>query len=376
MEPIGANLVVVKTRIGAASSVAVVLDYELGKIVAGTIAGDDTVFVAIRSRSDQGRAVAQLNAWIRAKRRSRSGVRETHRRHGKRCVSRPDRLTNTEGAERMTKTAVLAFSGGLDTTYCAVWLREAGYAVHSVAVQTGGFDADELAAIERRARAAGVAQHVTIDARIELFDDYLRYLMFANALRGGVYPLCVSAERVAQAKRVAQYAVSIAADAAGARLDRRGQRPGPLRRGVSRLGARHGDPGADPPAADFPRRRNRLAGRAGHRRAGKNQQVFGQSRPLGRHDRRPGDAQQRRRAAGGGLPVDPARLAAARRAAARADRFRAWRAGPAGRRAAYAGGADRAVGRRGGRMASAAACTSATRSWASRDGWPSRRPRR
>ena len=53
----------------------------------------------------------------------------------------------------MTKIAVLAFSGGLDTTYYAVWLREAGYAVHSVAVQTGGFDADELLAIEHRARA-------------------------------------------------------------------------------------------------------------------------------------------------------------------------------------------------------------------------------
>ena len=65
MEPIGANLVVVKTRVGAASSVAVVLDYELGKIVAGTIAGDDTVFVAVRGRGDQGRAVAQLNAWLR-----------------------------------------------------------------------------------------------------------------------------------------------------------------------------------------------------------------------------------------------------------------------------------------------------------------------
>jgi argininosuccinate synthase len=113
----------------------------------------------------------------------------------------------------MTKTAVLAFSGGLDTTYCAAWLREAGFAVHSVAVQTGGFDADELAAIERRARAAGVVEHVTIDARTELFNDYLRYLLFANALRGGVYPLCVSAERVVQAKRVAQYAVSVSADA-------------------------------------------------------------------------------------------------------------------------------------------------------------------
>ena len=65
----------------------------------------------------------------------------------------------------MTKTAVLAFSGGLDTTYCAVWLRKTGYAVHSVAVQTGGFDADELAAIEHRARGLGVAEHVTIDAQ-------------------------------------------------------------------------------------------------------------------------------------------------------------------------------------------------------------------
>jgi len=62
-EPIGANLVVVKTRIGAASSVAAVLDHDLGKLAAGTIAGDDTVFIAVRSRSDQGRVVAQLNRW-------------------------------------------------------------------------------------------------------------------------------------------------------------------------------------------------------------------------------------------------------------------------------------------------------------------------
>jgi arginine repressor len=51
--------------VGAASPVAVVLDHEMGKVVAGTIAGDDTVFVAVRSRSDQGRAVAQINVWIR-----------------------------------------------------------------------------------------------------------------------------------------------------------------------------------------------------------------------------------------------------------------------------------------------------------------------
>jgi len=65
LEPVGANLVVVKTRVGAASSVAVVLDHELGETAAGTIAGDDTVFVAVRSRCDQGQVVARLNAWLR-----------------------------------------------------------------------------------------------------------------------------------------------------------------------------------------------------------------------------------------------------------------------------------------------------------------------
>jgi argininosuccinate synthase len=106
--------------------------------------------------------------------------------------------------------AVLAFSGGLDTSYCALWLCEEGYAVHTVTVQTDNA-ADEIAAIEERARALGVAEHVTIDARRELFDDYLRYLIFANALRGDVYPLSVSAERIVQAKRCALHGVEIGA---------------------------------------------------------------------------------------------------------------------------------------------------------------------
>jgi len=113
----------------------------------------------------------------------------------------------------MKPKSVLAYSGGLDTTYCAVWLAEQGYEVHTVTVQTGGFPPDELAAIERRARALSIAQHTTVDARRELFDDYLRYLIYANALRGEVYPLCVSAERVVQAKRVALYAHQVGARA-------------------------------------------------------------------------------------------------------------------------------------------------------------------
>ena len=113
----------------------------------------------------------------------------------------------------MNEKVVLAYSGGLDTTYCAVWLREQGYAVHTCTVQTGGFDADELAAIAARARALGVADHCTVDARRELCDDYLRYLVFANALRGDVYPLSVSAERIVQAKRCAEYGVQVGATA-------------------------------------------------------------------------------------------------------------------------------------------------------------------
>ncbi len=105
--------------------------------------------------------------------------------------------------------AVLAFSGGLDTTWCAVWLREQGHEVHTVTVQTGGFDRDELARIEHTAKAAGAVEHHTLDARARLFDDTLRYLIFANALRGDVYPLSVSAERAIQARLCAEHARTI-----------------------------------------------------------------------------------------------------------------------------------------------------------------------
>ena len=112
----------------------------------------------------------------------------------------------------MKPIAVLAFSGGLDTSYCAVWLREQGYDVHTVYVRTDNA-ATEIAAVEERARDLNIAQHVTLDARRELFDDYLRYLIFANALRGDVYPLSVSSERIVQAKRCALYALEVGAQA-------------------------------------------------------------------------------------------------------------------------------------------------------------------
>lgn len=108
---------------------------------------------------------------------------------------------------------VLAFSGGLDTSFCVLHLRERGFDVATVSVNTGGFDTDELARIEAAARRLGVVRHLTIDARQELWDDYLRFLLFGNVLRGQLYPLSVSAERVCQAKRVAQAANELGATA-------------------------------------------------------------------------------------------------------------------------------------------------------------------
>lgn len=106
----------------------------------------------------------------------------------------------------MTDKVVLAYSGGLDTTYCVLYLQEQGYDVVTVTVDTGGFDEAELERIETLAKEHGVIKHHTVNARAELFDKYLRYLVYGNVLRGNVYPLSVSAERVCQAVKIAEIA--------------------------------------------------------------------------------------------------------------------------------------------------------------------------
>lgn len=111
------------------------------------------------------------------------------------------------------KHVALAYSGGLDTSFCVAWLREQGYKVTTVTVNTGGFSAAELHRIEALSPRLGAASHVTVDARAGLFDRYLRYLIYGNVLRGGTYPLSVSAERVCQAERVVEVARSIGATA-------------------------------------------------------------------------------------------------------------------------------------------------------------------
>ncbi|MEO8430958.1 MAG: argininosuccinate synthase [Acidobacteriota bacterium] len=105
----------------------------------------------------------------------------------------------------------LAFSGGLDTTYCAVLLRREGSRVHAVTVDTGGFSAAERRTIAARAKAAKVERHVFVDGRREVFERYALPLLFGNVLRGGVYPLSVAAERAVQAESVAAYARRVGA---------------------------------------------------------------------------------------------------------------------------------------------------------------------
>ena len=112
------------------------------------------------------------------------------------------------------KNAVLAFSGGLDTSFCAVYLREElGYDVISVTVDTGGFSKEELGRIKERAVSLGVKKHITIDGTRFVYDRFISYIVKGNSLRGNVYPLSVGAERVAQAIEISKAAVREKADA-------------------------------------------------------------------------------------------------------------------------------------------------------------------
>lgn len=102
---------------------------------------------------------------------------------------------------------ILAFSGGLDTSFCVPWLRETyGREVVTATVDTGGIDAEAAKALEERAYALGAVEHVLIDARQDFFDTVIRYLIAGNVLRGNAYPLCVGAERGLQASRLASIA--------------------------------------------------------------------------------------------------------------------------------------------------------------------------
>jgi argininosuccinate synthase len=107
---------------------------------------------------------------------------------------------------------VLAYSGGLDTSYCAKFLSsEKGFEVHAVSVNTGGFDVDEIREIEKKALHLGAASYTSIDAVQNFYESVVRYLIFGNVLRNNTYPLSVSAERIVQAIEIVNYAKKIGA---------------------------------------------------------------------------------------------------------------------------------------------------------------------
>jgi len=106
-----------------------------------------------------------------------------------------------------TSPIILAFSGGLDTSFCVPWLKENyGRDVITACVDTGGIDAEAAAALHERAMALGAIEHVLIDAKQDFFNNVIRYLIAGNVLRGQAYPLCVGAERGLQAERLAELA--------------------------------------------------------------------------------------------------------------------------------------------------------------------------
>ncbi len=107
------------------------------------------------------------------------------------------------------KKIVLAYSGGLDTTFCAVHLSKQGYEVHAVTVNTGGFSQEEICDIEARAKELGVASYTCIDAVMSYYDETVKYLIFGNVLKNNTYPLSVSAERTTQATEIAKFAKKI-----------------------------------------------------------------------------------------------------------------------------------------------------------------------
>ncbi len=115
-------------------------------------------------------------------------------------------MTTNGGAQPI----LLAFSGGLDTSFCVPWLKQTyGRPVITVTVNTGGIDAEAARSLADRSARLGAIEHRLIEARGSYFDQVLKFLVMGNVRRGGLYPLCVGAERVLQAQTIAQMALAL-----------------------------------------------------------------------------------------------------------------------------------------------------------------------
>ena len=112
------------------------------------------------------------------------------------------------------KKVVVAFSGGLDTSYTVMYLaKEKGYEVHAVCANTGGFSEAQLKTNEENAYKLGATKYVTVDVTKEYYEKSLKYMVFGNVLRNGTYPISVSSERIFQGLAIARYAKEIGASA-------------------------------------------------------------------------------------------------------------------------------------------------------------------
>ena len=109
------------------------------------------------------------------------------------------------------KKLVLAYSGGLDTSYCLKTLSQEGYEVHAVSVNTGGFSAQEIEQQEKNAYTIGASSYQSINALQSFYDKIVKFLIFGNVLKNNTYPLSVSAERIVQAIEIIEYAKRIGA---------------------------------------------------------------------------------------------------------------------------------------------------------------------
>lgn len=103
------------------------------------------------------------------------------------------------------KDIVLAYSGGLDTSYCILYLQEQGFNVHAIHVNTGGFDDDEVDSLNKRALEMGAVYFESINNEQDYYAECLRYLLYGNILRNNTYPLSVSSERVFQSIAILEY---------------------------------------------------------------------------------------------------------------------------------------------------------------------------
>ena len=113
----------------------------------------------------------------------------------------------------MKEKVLLAFSGGLDTSFCAMYLaKEKGYEVHTAVANTGGFSEEDLKVIEDKAMRLGAKTHTAIDVTKEYYEKSIKYMVFGNVLRNGTYPISVSSERIFQAIATIKHAKAIGAD--------------------------------------------------------------------------------------------------------------------------------------------------------------------